>query len=57
MSQTKTEINPENKAKLFTMIDKIYNRKDAIDFRFPVDYVAFGNYNQDWLNIQKLSKK
>ena len=45
MSQTKTEINPENKAKLFTMIDKIYNRKDAIDFRFPVDYVAFGNYN------------
>ena len=45
MSKTNTEMTPEHKNTLLNMIDKIYNRKDAIDFRFPVDYEAFGILN------------
>jgi hypothetical protein len=38
-------MTPEHKSTLLGIIDKIYNRKDAIDFRFPVDYEAFGISN------------
>jgi hypothetical protein len=42
MDRTSIEMTPEHKQTLLDIIDKIWNRKDAIDFRYPVDYEAFG---------------
>ena len=40
-------MTPAARAKLENIIQKIYSRKDAVDFRFPVDYEAFGKADQD----------
>ena len=57
MNQTNTELTAEHKRTILSMIQKLYNRKDAIDFRFPVDYEAFGKTDQVLWIIRKSSKK
>ena len=42
MDRETNALTPENMPRLEELIDKIYNRKDAAEFRFPVDYVGLG---------------
>ena len=38
----RNELNNESINKLNTLIDKLFTRKDSIEFRYPVDYIGLG---------------
>ena len=45
MNYERNEMTPEYIGKLNKLIDKLYIRKDSLEFRYPVDYIGLGNSN------------
>lgn len=43
MNRIEHPMTEASRVKLLELIKKIHDRKDAAEFRHPVDYEAFGN--------------
>ena len=57
MDKRRNEITGDSLNKLHTLIDKLFARKDSIEFRYPVDYIGLGRIWSGLTDYKKIIKK